>query len=335
MKFAIKAALAFASVTAVVPSFAASSLAASSFTTTELSIPSDVGGALGHCDLTGTLLLPSSQPPRAVVVFVHGSGPMNRDEATPQGHAPFREVAEYLAGQGVASYRFDKRVTIPGCRETVIKNLKSLSPSDSVKDVRNVSLAIQRMPMFSQVPFFLLAHSEGVNFVSELIANSEVSVRGVILLAGLGKHPIDETILRQLRFQAQTPGISAENRQNLDAAISAGESFFAKVHNGQATPDDSFMGVYSKYWSEWIEITGRAASTADKIDAPSLLLQGSRDINVTLEDFEALRKALSGNPKARAEIISDADHLFAMPSTVHIDERVLSVISEWLTALGI
>ena len=59
-------------------------------------------------ELPGTLILPDGEGPFPVVVFVHGSGPSDRDE-TINGNKPFKDLAEGLAEKGIASYRYDKR----------------------------------------------------------------------------------------------------------------------------------------------------------------------------------------------------------------------------------
>ena len=62
-------------------------------------------------ELPGTLILPDGEGPFPVVVFVHGSGPSDRDE-TINGNKPFKDLAEGLAEKGIASYRYDKRTYV-------------------------------------------------------------------------------------------------------------------------------------------------------------------------------------------------------------------------------
>ena len=53
--------------------------------------------------LAGSLLLPKSEVPVPVVVFVHGAGPQTRE--------PYREAGEYFASRGIAALIYDKRGT--------------------------------------------------------------------------------------------------------------------------------------------------------------------------------------------------------------------------------
>lgn len=62
--------------------------------------------------LVGTLTLPKDESGDKfpIVVMVTGSGPQNRDEELFE-HRPFAVIADYLAREGVASFRYDDRGT--------------------------------------------------------------------------------------------------------------------------------------------------------------------------------------------------------------------------------
>lgn len=66
----------------------------------------DVSTPLGP--LPGILTLPTGSGPFAVVVLVAGSGPHDGDE-TIGPNKPFRDIAQGLAAEGIASLRYDKR----------------------------------------------------------------------------------------------------------------------------------------------------------------------------------------------------------------------------------
>jgi len=68
--------------------------------------------ALGPLPATLTLPNGGTRPP--VCLFVHGSGPGDRDETTGP-NKPFRDLAQGLATHGIASLRYDKRTRVlPG-----------------------------------------------------------------------------------------------------------------------------------------------------------------------------------------------------------------------------
>ncbi len=57
----------------------------------------------GDVKLAGSLLLPKSEKPLPVVIFVHGAGPQTREQ--------YRKLGEYFVSQGIAALIYDKRGT--------------------------------------------------------------------------------------------------------------------------------------------------------------------------------------------------------------------------------
>ena len=72
------------------------------------------------------------------------------------------------------------------------------------------------------------------------------------------------------------------------------------------------MGLYSKYWSDWNDITRDASRSARLANAPALLLRGSAGVQVTSEDFEALRLATQERAGSESYELPNLDHSFAM-----------------------
>lgn len=268
------------------------SQAAGQFFSKEISVLSDAGGNVGECRLGATLLQPIGAPPKAIVLLVHGSGTTDRNERIPTGNTPFKEIAEHLSKEGFATLRFDKRGIQPECRPPLIKN-PELSPWHYIRDIRNLVSYIESNQALQMLPVLLLGHSEGVNFVVETALKSVPRLRGLILLAGLGRYAIDETLIRQFGQVLADPLLPEAQRIQIEKLLTDGESFFKTVRSGRAKPTDFYWNAYSKYWSDWISITGRAAESTRRIQVPSLVICGTSDTNITMEDCDALKKATS------------------------------------------
>src|SRR5690606_31358506 len=59
----------------------------------------------------GTLTLPADSSAIPLVIFIQGSGPTNRDGNQPMmKNDGIKKIAHELAQQGIASFRFDKRI---------------------------------------------------------------------------------------------------------------------------------------------------------------------------------------------------------------------------------
>ena len=280
---------------------------------TELSIVSDAGAPAGVCALGATLDRPARA--KAIVVFAAGSGPQDRDENIGEA-APLRDLAKALEERGIATLRYDKRGSKnDACRASVLN--AQVSPENFIADYANVyDRAAQE-----GLPVFALGHSEGVTYAIEAASRGRIAPRGLVLLAGLGRYSLDQTVLRQL--EKGLPGTADALRQGL--------IFFARLQAGQAADDEKYLGAYARFWREEIALTARASAAAAAVGRPSLLVQGSRDANVTREDFDALSSALA--PAAGESVMLDGlDHFFLKPDETAVDPRVAAAIAVWIEA---
>ena len=267
--------------------------------------------------------------PKALVLFVHGSGITDRDESLPSGNHPFKDIAEKLSEDGFATLRFDKRGIQPECRPPLVDN-QHLSPWNYVQDIQNIIQFISSDPEMKKLPLVLLGHSEGVNFVTEIASSGSIKLKAVVLLAGLGKYSIDETILRQYEQLSQAPGLSPDDKLKLQKLIDDGKTFFQKIHDGTILPSDRYMSVYSKYWVDWIEISRNGANSARRVLVPSFVVRGTADFNVTGEDFDALKGATQDIPGSSSFAPAGLNHYLALPGAQVVAPKVPQRISEWL-----
>ena len=106
--------------------------------------------------LNGLLTLPD-QPasPLPAVVMVHGSGPSNMDERVIK-LTPFRDLAEGLAGRGVASIRYDKRTFAHG------RKMAKACPTveeETIEDALRAIALLKKDPRIDPPRIFLLGHT--------------------------------------------------------------------------------------------------------------------------------------------------------------------------------
>ncbi len=297
----------------------------------DLLISSHAGETVGLCNLGATFLKPMNSPAKALVLFVHGSGTSNRNEQSPAGNQPFKDIAEGLSKNGIASLRFDKRGIQPECRRPLINN-PNLTPWHFVRDVMNIIAYIKKDPEMSKLPLVLLGHSEGVNFVTEIASKSNYPVKAVVLLAGLGKYSIDKTIIRQYQQIAADPRLPANEKLKIQKVINDGTAFFNKLYTGQVQPTDQFLSIYSKYWIDWITITKNGAVTAQNVKVPSLVLRGTADTNVTADDFTALAQVTHHVRNSASFAPIGLDHFFTLPGSKTVSPLVISKISIWINS---
>lgn len=124
--------------------------------------------------LAATLARPGGEA-RAAVLFLHGSGPLDRNEnMRGQKLDVFNVMAADFAAAGIASLRYDKR----GCGQSTGAYYDA-GQTELLADARAALAALHRE--LAGVPLFVLGHSEGTLLGARLSLAEELA--GLVLLA--------------------------------------------------------------------------------------------------------------------------------------------------------
>ncbi|WP_461638588.1 alpha/beta hydrolase family protein [Labilibaculum euxinus] len=132
----------------------------------------------------GTLLIPQTEKPNPVVIFVSGSGKQDRD-GTMAGHKMFKTIADYLAQNGIASLRIDDR----GVGETGGIYEESTT-ADFAADVLTAINYLKSRKDIDSKHIGLIGHSEGGAVIS-IAATQSSDVAFLVSLAGLASEGLD------------------------------------------------------------------------------------------------------------------------------------------------
>lgn len=121
------------------------------------------------------------EPPVPCVVMVHGSGPQNRD-GNIRGFRTdiLARIAEYLAAQGIASLRYDKR----GCGRSE-GQFGTAGLLELVGDAQAALDCAAAQPGICSERLFVLGHSEGAVLCPEICAGSAITRGAIMLCASL------------------------------------------------------------------------------------------------------------------------------------------------------
>ena len=131
--------------------------------------------------LKGILTLPDDcSKPVPAVVFVHGSGSSNMDEKVYK-LTPFKDLAEGLAKQGIASVRYDKRSFAHGLK--MMKAGTITVREETIEDAVAASELLKHTPGVDPQQIFIIGHSMGGMLAPRIDAEGG-NFRGLILLAG-------------------------------------------------------------------------------------------------------------------------------------------------------
>jgi dipeptidyl aminopeptidase/acylaminoacyl peptidase len=243
------------------------------------------------------------------VVLVHGSGPMDRDESV-GANKPFRDLAEGLASRGIAVLRYEKRTKVYASRLSAMRDLTI--QQETVEDAVKAAALLRTQPEISSSRVFVLGHSLG-GYAAPRIAQQDSRLAGLILLAA-NVRPLEDLLQDQLR----TMGLAGQDLEK------------AKAEVLRALPD-SYTNDLKTY---------NPAVQAMQLTTPMLILQGERDYQVGMKDFDLWRAALTGRPNVQLRSFPALNHLFiagqgrstpaeyADPS--HVDVEVIEQIAGWL-----
>ncbi len=247
--------------------------------------------------IAGTLLMPvqvNGQIPVALIIA--GSGPTDRDgnsPVLPGKNNAYRLLAEALAAQGIASVRYDKR----GIGGSGVKDLKE-SDYRFEALVDDASAWITRLrndARFSKVA--VIGHSEGS--LLGMLAARAARADAFVSIAGVARRASD--VLRdQLRPQLSSPPALWEASETILKALEAGTTsepvppVLAALYRPSVQP----------YMISWFAYVPSVEIV--RLKAPTLLIQGTTDLQVTVAEAQALKAA---RPDATLRIIEGMNHV--------------------------
>jgi len=290
---------------------------------TELDIES------GTIKLHGTLLNPNGDS-KKLVIFVHGSGPQDRDETLIE-NKPFKDIAENLFQNGIASYRFDKR-TLSNPESF---NDKSTIDDEVTNDVINVVKYFRNSKEFAASEIIILGHSLGA-YMLPRIANKSDQIGKIILLAG-NSRPISQLVTEQFDYLLKvnpTPELEKDSKK-----MKTQISYLSSKEFNLNSPKESLpFNMSAYYWKSMQEYN--PLKEIKKIKIPILILQGERDYQVSMTDFELWHSNLKNHDNASFISYPKLNHLFIIgekPSTPqeyaikgNVDTSVITDISNFI-----
>ncbi len=240
--------------------------------------------------IDGTLTIPENNENPPLVILIQGSGPTDRDgNQMMMKNDASKKIAHQLAENGIASYRFDKRIF--KMNKFKIKEA-DLRFEDFVTDVNSILAYFKTDKNFDKI--ILAGHSEG-SLIGMLAAQQGADA--FISLAGAGRS-IDKIVVEQLAKQSEE--LSENARQAFDEIGKTGNTsnyspYLESIFRPSVQP---YMGSWMKY-DPALEIA--------KLEVPILIINGSFDLQVDSTDAEILNAAA---PNSKLVILKNMNHIF-------------------------
>ncbi len=249
----------------------------------------------GAISLNGTLLKPKKA--KILVIIVAGSGPTDRNGNTSviQGqNNSLQYLSEGLESNGIASYRYDKRILNP---ENKLEESK-LRFDDFVSDAQSIYQHFKSLGTYDKIGF--AGHSEGSLISAIAVKNTGadfmISISGIATSADVVVKEQLASLPQELKTEAYTA---------LDS-----------LHNG-VTVAKSPLGLESifrpsvqPYLISWFQYD--PAQVFASLTCPILILQGDNDIQVKTTEAEALHRS---NPRSRLFVMKGMNHVLKLCST--------------------
>ena len=302
--------------------------------------------------LMGILSMPDDVTEQVpAVVIVHGSGASNMDGAIPgSANAPYSEIAEFLAANGIAAIRYDKR-TFTHASQMVQELGGDLTVwEESIEDALFATEILRADSRIDSDRIYIIGHSLGGVLAPRIHAEGG-GFAGLILM-GATPRPLLELLIEQTSASIYTAidlGLveEADMADMLDEVDQLAELLDRIIDISDEEAKETVVpmlgGNTMAYYFKDMMVRSFESYVQD-ITVPVLVMQGGRDFQILADvDFALMQEVFAGRDDVVFRLYDDLNHSF-MPSTAdnfiehaesimlpgHVYIPVLQDIVDWI-----
>ena len=221
----------------------------------------------------GTLLKPN-EGSKNLAIIIADSGPIDRD-----GNQDFqktnnlKKLAVALTNHGISTFRYDKRIIKQIRRRNLDPTIKF---DDFINDAKEVIDYFKNQHAYDKI--YVIGHSQGsliVMVAAKDRADAFISLNG-------SAQTIDNVILKQVELTAH---MFTEDTQRVFSILKEG-----KTTKKYPTALASFFDIsVQPFMASWMQYS--PVEELKKLDIPVLILNSTKDLQVSKEEAEALNAA--------------------------------------------
>lgn len=273
----------------------------------------------GRYKMSGILTVPNHVKNPPVVIFVHGSGPGDKDESVGP-NKPFRDLAVGLAAKGIATIRYDKRTKVYAGLSSLNKHdftVKDEATDDAQSAVNMVgslsslnvdssSTGVHLLGLDSN-RIYLLGHSLGA-MLAPRIAHEDKKIKGIIIMAGPSRL-LEDVAIEQYKYQGSLDTSGGEQTR-LAIAKETRKMELAKSPDLKIDTPDTLL-PFNSYAPYWIDLNHyNQVKMAQELTIPELIIQGENDCQVSMTDYNLWKEKLGNKKNVTLKSYPKLNHLF-------------------------
>ena len=274
--------------------------------------------------LAGIVTVPNGPGPFPGVVLVHDSGAADRDELSGSVKV-FKDLAEGLASSGVVVLRYDKRTkTYP----SVTQSRDYTAETEIIDDAVLAAGVLRAQPEVKPGRVFALGFGLG-GYLMPRVAEADGKLAGMIVVNGNAR-PLEDVTLDEAAYLGIT------GQQLVVIQESAAKIKKLTQADGDTKPLLGMLGPYL------LDLKGYdPTGQAKLVKIPTMVLQGERDFQVNMKDFEAWKAGLQGMHGVAMKSYPALDHMlvegtgksaeadYRRPGQ-HVSQAVVDDVAKWV-----
>jgi hypothetical protein len=140
------------------------------------------------------------------------------------------------------------------------------------------------------------------------IGQATPNIAGLIIMAGPTR-PLEDLMVEQTQYILSLQGTpTPDDQMRIDALKQQVAIIKALKPTDAVLSTTTILGAPAQYWLD-LEAY-KPADVAGTLKMPILILQGERDYQVTMQDFQNWKAALSSHSNVQLKTYPDLNHLF-------------------------